>query len=630
MIKKIKIKSKFIKNRIILLMAVIFCCSLLLTSCSGVNMNSDGVQSTSADISKSSADTRISVEYDSYDEDSGWEESSVENIVLSENSISSASTGVSINGNKATISTPGTYRISGTLKDGQIIIHTLDEGIVRLVLDGASITCSDNPPVYVNNAKKVILVLAEGSDNSISDGSAYNLENMDAGEPYAAVFSKSDLTVNGNGSLTVNGNYKNGITSKDGLKIINGKITVHAAADAIRGRDYVSVKNGEINIDAKSDGIQSNNDEDAQKGFVYISGGSINITAGMDAVQAETALQIDGGNLTVCAGGGSVNGVEKTSEQPGMGKAINMERSPDENSAEDSSSGSENSVSTKGIKAGTNITVNEGTIKIDSADDAINSNDKLVINDGNISIESGEDGIHSDKSLEINGGDITLSKSYEGIESTNITINDGNIRLTSSDDGINVSGSTSGGNYLTVNGGYAYVDASGDGIDVNGSVKITGGTVIVNGPENNGNGALDYDGAFEMTGGLLVAAGSSGMAQAPDTSSTQYSVMVNFSSALAAGTVVHIETEDGKDILSFAPTKEYQSLVLCSPGLEKGASYNIYYGGSADGTSKDGLYNGGTYTAGTKFDSFTVSDIVTNVGTVSGGMRGGGFTRPGK
>jgi hypothetical protein len=246
--------------------------------------------------------------------------------------------------------------------------------------------------------------------------------------------------------------------------------------------------------------------------------------------------------------------------------------------------------------------------------------------------------------MEINGGDINITKSYEGIESSVITINDGNLHILASDDGINVAGgndgsstngrpgqnnfNTSSNSYLYINGGYVTVDASGDGLDSNGSIKITNGTVLVNGPTSSGNGALDYDGSFTMTGGFLVAAGSSGMAQAPDQASTQYSAMVTFDSSMSAGTMIHIETDKGEDVLSFTPTKEYQTVVLCSPNLKNGSTYNVYYGGSSSGTNKDGLYSDGTYTTGTKFESFTVSDTVTTIGTANTrGMGGGGGNR---
>lgn len=619
------------KNRLISTLISTLVCTLLLTSCtgqtsSGTQAASSSQTSSNSTITSTSTKTKVSVEYDSADENSSWNSSEATNITLNGSSIVVSGTGAVASGNKITISSAGTYIIKGTLSDGQVIVNTEDEEAVRLVLNGANITSSTSAPIYVKNAKKTVVVLADNTQNFVSDGSTYTLDDSESDEPNSAIFSKSDLTINGNGSLTVKANYKNAITSKDELKIMSGNITVHSVSDGIKGRDFVAVKSGTLNITADGDGIQSNNDEDTAKGFVIISDGTINITSGKDAIQAETSVLVSGGKISVSSGGGSANGTQKSSDQPGG----NNRGTPGSDSSDSSTS---DNTSSKGIKAAVDITIDGGNISIDSADDSIHSNGSLSINDGNITATSGDDGIHSDSTIDINGGEINITKSYEGIESAVVTINSGNIHVVSSDDGINIAGgndssSTNGrqgqnefsaqsGCYLNINGGYIFIDASGDGLDSNGSINMSNGTVLVNGPTSDNNGALDYNGSFKMTGGLIAAAGSSGMAQAPDTTSTQYSVIANFTSTLSAGTMVHIETEDGEDVLSFVPTKDYQSIVLCSPNLKKGSTYNIYYGGSSTGTAKDGLYTGGTYSGGTKFDSFTISDSVTSVGTVN-------------
>ena len=215
------------------------------------------------------------------------------------------------------------------------------------------------------------------------------------------------------------------------------------------------------------------------------------------------------------------------------------------------------------------------------------------------------------------------------------------MHIVSSDDGINVSDGSGGGMmggrpmetisagyYLEINGGYVYVDAGGDGLDSNGTGTLNDGVVIVNGPTNNGNGSLDVGGNLVVNGGFLVAVGSAGMAQSPSTASTQYSALINLQGTLPAGSIVHIESEDGEDILTFAPTKAYQTVVISSPEMENGATYVVYAGGQATGTVTDGLYTDGTYSAGTQVSSFTIASIVTGESTGMGGPRGGGRTRP--
>ncbi|MPN08190.1 hypothetical protein SDC9_155471 [bioreactor metagenome] len=173
-------------------------------------------------------------------------------------------------------------------------------------------------------------------------------------------------------------------------------------------------------------------------------------------------------------------------------------------------------------------------------------------------------------------------------------------------------GSSSGNGIININGGYLNINTAGDSIDSNGSIYMKNGTVIVNGPTNNGNGALDYDGSFEMTGGFLVAAGSLGMAQAPSLTSTQNSVKVNLSSQ-SANTLVHIESETGDNIITFAPAKQHASVVVSSPKFKTGSTYKVYIGGSSTGTPTNGVYSNGIYTKGIEVGSFKISSTVSEV-----------------
>ncbi len=632
-------KNIALKNRLMRAMAIaaiLIMCTLLLSSCTSENTSESNNQSESQNTNKSNSSiSRFFAEYDANNnEDSSWNSSETTNILLKGNSITLDGTGAAVEGSTVTILSGGTYSINGTLNDGQIIVNTVDKQVVKLVLNEADISCSYSAPIYVLKAEKAIIILAGGTDNRITDGDSYVylLEDSQSDEPDAAIFSKCDLIINNSGSLTVDANYKDGITSKDKLIITVANITVNSIADGIRGRDCIAARDANITVNAKGDGLKSNNDEDAEKGFIILENNTIDITAGEDGVQAETNLLINGGKMTISSGGGSGDSV---SSFPTDNRMLNNFNNDDSDS-----------VSTKGIKAGVDLTIEGGTFNIDSADDSIHSNDSLTINGGDITVSSGDDGIHADYTLAINGGDINITQSYEGIESAVITLNDGNLHIVSSDDGINVAGgndnsgmggrpgqdafNTSSNQYLNINGGYIAVEARGDGIDVNGPVIMTDGVVIVNGPTSDGNGALDYTGSFQVTGGYLVAAGSAGMAQAPDQSSTQNSVIINFTSAMAAGTIVHIENDKGEEVLTFAPTKQFQNLVLCSAELETGATYNIYYGGSSTGTVKDSLYSGGTYTPGTKYESFAISDMVSSVGSYTNNrMGGGGGVQPG-
>ncbi len=595
----------------------------LIIACAGCL---DITQSISTSGTSAGHSDLIPVVYDEDDQYSSRNSSIESTITLEGNSVAFKGGGIVVDGTKVTITSAGTYSIRGTLNNGQILVNTGDTETVNLIFNGVDITCSTNAPISLIKAEKTVITLAEGTDNYVTDGNSYIFESAESDEPDAAIFSKDDLTINGNGSLTVTANYNHGIVCKDDLKITGGHITVISVNDGIRGKDSIAVRDGTIILQAGGDGMQSNNDEDPEKGYISIEGGTITITVTEDGIQAKNNLNITGGTMTLTTGGGNSTGSTAVTDSWGSrGGATTVASTTD--------------TSMKGLKSGGSITMNGGAIMIDASDDAVHANSSITINGGTIIAASGDDGIHADSTIEINGGSIRITKSYEGIESAAITLRNGTIHIIARDDGINAAGGNDAsslqgrpgqntfnptcGISLTISGGYTVIDADGDGIDVNGPITMTGGTVLVNGPTSNGNGALDYDGTFAMNGGYLLAAGSSGMLQAPGTTSTQYSVMLTFSSAQAAGTTVHIETEDGKEILTFVPTKVYQSIVFSSSQLEKGTTYSVYSGGSSTGTNTDGLFSGGIYTAGTQVTSFTVSAIVTNAGSAGTGLTGG-------
>lgn len=282
-----------------------------------------------------------------------------------------ASAAVIFDDNTLTIKAGGTYVISGSLDNGQISIDSEDKKTVRLVLNGVEINSADTSVINVMNAEKTVISLEEGTENVLSDGEEYVFEDSDTDEPNAAIFSKDDLTINGSGRLVVNGNYNNGITSKDELKITGGDIQINAVDDGLMGRDLVAIKDGAIAIEAGGDGIKSSNDEDATKGTIAIEGGEFSIVSGNDGIQSTASVYITDGAYTIAAGGGSPETIA-TSE--GMMRAPQEEAETVDETASDSA---------KGIKAVTNLAVSGGTFAIDSLDDAVHS-------DGDVAISGGE------------------------------------------------------------------------------------------------------------------------------------------------------------------------------------------------------------------------------------------------
>ena len=529
-------------------------------------------------------------------------------LTLNGDTIAVEGAGVSVEGSTATITAGGAYTLRGGLADGQIIVDSEDETAVTLILDGVELHSSSSAPVFVRNAAQVVIVLADGTQNTLTDAATYVFADPAEDEPNAALFSKADLTITGNGALTVMGNYNDGIASKDGLVIESGALTVNAVDDGVRGKDYLVIQDGALAVTAGGDGLKADNEEDATLGYILIEAGAVQVNAGGDAITAQSQVLVTGGDFTLTSGGGSTAVIDDT-------------------------------LSAKGIKSAVGVQIDGGVFTIDAADDAVHANASIVINGGVFTIASGDDGMHADGTLTINGGEIAITQSYEGIESAVITVNGGNVHVVASDDGVNVAGGVDGSGmvrggpggrpgsgsaqdasaytgdyYLTINGGRMVVDAAGDGIDVNGAIVMRDGVVIVNGPTMNGNGALDYDAGFTLEGGIVVAVGSAGMAQTPGAGTAQHALLLNYTSMLPAGTLTHIQDSAGNAILTFAPTKEYQSLAFSSPALVTGETYTVYSGGSSSGAVTDGLVEGGVYTPGTAYTTFTVEGGVTMIG----------------
>ncbi|MGP3918851.1 carbohydrate-binding domain-containing protein [Nonomuraea sp. 10N515B] len=506
------------------------------------------------------------------DGDATWEESEVVDIKLTGDSATATGDAVTIDGGTVTITASGTYRLTGALTDGQIVVNAPD-GTVRLILAGADVSSSSSAAIAATEADKVIVILADGSRNTLRDAGSY----ADDADVNAALYSAADLTITGEGALTVHGRGNDAIASTDGLVIASGAVTVDAADDGIRGKNYLVVDGGAITVtQAGGDGLKSDNTEDADAGYISIIGGTVAVTAAGDGLDAATDLLVTGGELTVASGGGS--GV-----------------TPDEET------------SAKGLKSGMITVLEGGAISVDSSDDAVHSDAAVHLNGASSTLASGDDAVHAEGALVIDEGTTKITSSVEGLEGADIAVNGGQVSLVSSDDGVNAAGGTTDGaasgrgggqqvgDYSAViTGGTLVIDAGGDGFDSNGTATISGGTVVVNGPTENGNGALDVNGNFTISGGTLVAAGSAGMAVAPGADSAQGWLSATLDSAVAAGTTLQVVDSGGKVLATFVTSKSIQNLVFSSSGLEKGAEYKIYAGGTSSGSSTGGLAASGT------------------------------------
>ena len=451
---------------------------------------------------------------------------------------------------------------------------------MRLVLENASITCTTTAPIYAKNADKVIISLPENTESTVTD----TVTGTDGNDALtAAIFAKCDLSVNGTGTLNVNANANDGITSEDKLKITGGVLNITSADDGLVGKDAVLIKDGTVHITASGNGIKSTKSE-ADKGYVYIGGGTVNITAEQDGIQAETSVLISAGEVNVTAGGGA-NGEQKTGNAMFGGAQ---------------STTTDETLSTKGIKAEAALDITGGTVTVDSADDSLHSNDSMTVSGGGITVKSGDDGLHADNTLTIEDGTVVVEESCEGLEAIDLTINGGTIDVTASDDGLNATGSsvdggfgTAGADTITVNGGTLTVNASGDGLDSNGALTINGGTVYVSGPTGDGNGTFDCDGVFTINGGVVLGTGSSGMLKTPTTDSKQNTISVSCTGS--AGDTVEVKGADGNTLVSAVAPKSFTNVTFSTPDITEGETYTVYVNGTeAASETCSGVVRGAT------------------------------------
>jgi hypothetical protein len=614
----IRKKVQNMKKKLLGILSALLITAMLLTGCTNASTSSESTTegtSSSSDATASAEDSSssaqaintasevvVDTEFSARDLEVGYDESTATKVTLNGNSIEVAGNGAAAEGSTLTINEEGVYIISGTLNDGQIIIDAnADEAKVQLVLNGVTIQCSNNAPIYVKNADKVFITLAENSKNTLTDGTEY--VQTDDNTVDGVIFSTADLTLNGNGTLNITGNYKHGIVSKDDLVITSGTYHITAAKDALNGKDSVKIKDGTLTLSAaEGNGIQSKNGDDTTKGYVYIAGGTITVTNSQEGIEG-TAIVIAGGTIDITAQDDGLNaaagsasttdnstsqsGSDTTTSQPDSGTATLQPGSdpaaPQPNTATQDSANTlatesaditATTLSTKTVSASSNSSTDA-----DSTDSSTDANSSATIPDE--TAMRGGPGRDGGMGQGMNGG---------------------------------MGGGEMGNNsncYIMITGGTITVNAEGDGIDSNGSIDISGGNVYVSGPTNSGNGAIDYNGTANITGGTVVIAGSVGMAQGFSDTSTQYSVLYNFSTSSAAGTEVALKDADGNVVISYTPVKQYQSVVISSPDLQKDATYTI---SSGDQTAEVTLSSVST-SGGEASSSFP--------GGMGGGTRGG-------
>ena len=498
-------------------------------------------------------------------EDLTWDSSGEKTIDLAN---PTATDGVSVENGTITITSGGTYRLSGEYS-GQVKIEAGKSDTVRLVLDNAKITNSTGAAINVVSAAEAIIYTAAGTTNTVADEANYTATGDD--DPDAAIYSTANLTLTGEGSLSVEGAYEEGIHTTGGLVIASGTLDVNAANTGIKGKDYVDITGGIVNVTAAQDGIKSTNTDDESMGFTRLSAGSVTVSAGDDGLKAPHTLEISGGTLNI----------EKSNE---------------------------------GIEA-QYINILDGDVTVNSTDDGINASLKDSSSDTSSDTTSGT-ATAGQQTQQNQNGQVQQAPAGGGAApggSQDSTGQNQNMPQSPAGgtgqppaDGTMPGGG--GGTFevvdaaINISGGTVTVNAEGDGIDSNGTATFSGGTVTVNGPVAGGNNALDSNGDLLLNGGTVTAGSTADMFEAPSSASTSGYLKITDSSALTQGSTVQVTDSSGTVVANYKITTSGVQLVLVSnKNIVKGQSYTVSVtSGSVDAastTAASGASELGSFTA---------------------------------
>ena len=547
-------KSNMIKSAT----SITLLAALALTGCSATSASNASATATSAtSTSASSTSGTTSKVADSFSTDvkSGaklaedthysakdvtWDSYSEVTIDLSN---PTATDGVTVSDGVITITKAGNYKLTGTY-EGQIKVEATSGDMVRLILNNATITNSTGAAINVVKADEVVIYTASGTTNTVSDGSSYS--DTASGSPDAAIYSKSDLTLAGEGTLKVEGKHEEGIHTTDGLVIASGTLEVNAANTGIKGKDYVDILDGTITVTASQDGIKATNDTDGNRGWVRLSGGTVNISAGDDGFKAERVLEISGGTLNITQ-------------------------------------------SNEGIEA-QYINILDGTVNVTSSDDGINASYSTTTTTDSTSTESASTSTtqtaqttqgNQNSAPQAPSG--SAGQAPAGGQAPSGTVGSGTTGQPPAGGGAGGGMGGGGGTFevvdatINIAGGTVTVNANGDGIDSNGTATLSGGTLIVNGPFTGGNASLDTNGDLLLNGATVTAGNSGDMFEAPSTNSTSGYVKISNVSNLSAGTTVQVADSSGNVVANYKVTNSNTALILVSSSkITKGQSYTVY------------------------------------------------------
>ena len=352
---------------LVLLTASLGACSLI--SKSSAASTSTTTSSTTSKISSSKASTASTSYFTDRDQDASYDESSATKVSLSGSTAKVSGDGAKVSGSTVTITAAGTYVLSGSSENVQIVVKAGDQDKVQIVLNGVTMKGTD-AAIVVESADKTFITLAEGSKNSIADSANYTNTDYDA-----AIYSKDDLTFNGSGSLTIEGNYGNAVESNDDLRITGGTYTVKGYKNALSANDALNIKDATLNLTATEDALHADNDEDTTLGNLYIQSGTITVESSVEALEG-TNVTINGGKLDLSASDDGINASSKVT----------------------------------GAEIFIKITGGDIKVEVGQGDtDALDSNGDIIMTGGNLDITSTVSAFDFDGTATYTGGTITVN-----------------------------------------------------------------------------------------------------------------------------------------------------------------------------------------------------------------------------
>ncbi len=504
---------------------------------------SDG--STDVQQSIQEATGEMDLEYSSRDTDASYDESSATRIALSEAGASVSGDNATASGSTVTIAAAGTYVITGSSSNGQIVIDAPDDAKVQIVLDGVALSNDSGPCIYASNADKLFVTLAEDTANTLSDGSSWTLSGSED-EPDATVFCTCDLTVNGSGTLNVDATTHHGIHSTDDLVIAGGSLDVDAANDGLVGKDSVKIGGASVHVTAQDDGVKASNDDEEDKGFVLISGGNMDIDAQDDGIKATRLIKTSGGTVTV-------------------------------DSQDDA------------LHSDADLWLDGGTLTISAADDGVHAERSLWLAEGTLDITSSYEGIEGQDIL-VTGGSSSIAYSDDGInaavasdetssENTQADAQQANGQNRQTGTGQMPGQQSETGGTITITGGTIDLVSTrqGDSLDSNGTIQIEGGTVTTSGAATGDSSVLDFETSGTISGGTFIGLGATSM-ETGFGSSSQASISATISGS--AGDVVTIEDSSGTQIASYTAENPYAYLLASVPEMADGETYAVLVNGT--------------------------------------------------